>query len=570
MLRIKSSLVCLGRLKSGNLKPARQKFLKSYSSGARTSGGGGQRWRTQIVCALGGGLAVGVGLVASLWYSRSRKVALVGLEEAACHEKHRWRGKDASPWRQEVGAEAGLQEAVRRSRDLLRRVKDEAGSPGIVVAVSVDGKLLWAEGMGYADVENRLPCTSKSVHRIASISKSLTMTAVAKLWEEGKLDLDKPIQHYVPEFPEKEVDGKKVEITTRQLVSHLAGIRHYSKDYIEKLGNQTDKDGASKLAQDSKTSSKNDKTNDATKTMNNNGGKDTKETEFYVTKDYSSVVDALELFKDDPLRHKPGSKYYYTTHGWTLVSAVVDAAADEDFLVYMKKIFKDLGLTHTVPDEASPLIYNRARGYTKNKKGRLINVPAVNLSHKWAGGGFLSDVGDLVQFGNAMLYSYQYTNKHRDAGLLPGYLKPETMKAIWSPVPLAKCSSGTNGEYMYAMGWQVHERGEHRGFCPEKHQMVWHLGGAVGASSALLVVNRGKPDTVSKSEPVAGDTTQDVSGLGDAPSPNDLSEKWGVSSSHDSVSLPEGIVVAMIVNVDDVSLFKAAVEIAQEFQKVHC
>jgi hypothetical protein len=46
--------------------------------------------------------------------------------------------------------------------------------------------------------------------RIASISKSLTMVALAKLWEAGKLDLDVPVQHYVPEFPEKEYEGEKV------------------------------------------------------------------------------------------------------------------------------------------------------------------------------------------------------------------------------------------------------------------------------------------------------------------------------------------------------------------------
>ena len=67
--------------------------------------------------------------------------------------------------------------------------------------------------MGYADVENRVPCTPDSVMRIASISKPITMTAVARLWENGKLDLDAPIQKYVPDFPEKTVDGEKVNIT---------------------------------------------------------------------------------------------------------------------------------------------------------------------------------------------------------------------------------------------------------------------------------------------------------------------------------------------------------------------
>jgi len=65
-------------------------------------------------------------------------------------------------------------------------------------------------GFGYSDVENDVPCTPDTVFRIASISKAITMATVAKLYEEGKLDLDKPVQHYVSSFPEKFVDGQKV------------------------------------------------------------------------------------------------------------------------------------------------------------------------------------------------------------------------------------------------------------------------------------------------------------------------------------------------------------------------
>lgn len=64
--------------------------------------------------------------------------------------------------------------------------------------------------MGYADLENRVPCSPDTVMRIASISKPLTAAAAARLWEEGKLDLDAPVQKYVPEFPEKTFQGEAV------------------------------------------------------------------------------------------------------------------------------------------------------------------------------------------------------------------------------------------------------------------------------------------------------------------------------------------------------------------------
>lgn len=65
-------------------------------------------------------------------------------------------------------------------------------------------------GIGYADLENRVPCCPDTVMRIASISKPLTSAAAARLCQEGKLDLDVPVQKYVPEFPQKQFDGKDV------------------------------------------------------------------------------------------------------------------------------------------------------------------------------------------------------------------------------------------------------------------------------------------------------------------------------------------------------------------------
>ena len=59
-------------------------------------------------------------------------------------------------------------------------MKEESGSPGLVISVSVDGKIVWNEGFGYADVENDVPCTPNTVMRIASISKPLTATATSK------------------------------------------------------------------------------------------------------------------------------------------------------------------------------------------------------------------------------------------------------------------------------------------------------------------------------------------------------------------------------------------------------
>ncbi|MGA8153617.1 MAG: serine hydrolase domain-containing protein [Terriglobales bacterium] len=76
-----------------------------------------------------------------------------------------------------------------------------ASLPGLSVAVVEKGEFVWSAGFGMADLENSVPATSLTLYRLASISKSLTATGAMQLWEQGKLDLDAPVQKYCPEFP---------------------------------------------------------------------------------------------------------------------------------------------------------------------------------------------------------------------------------------------------------------------------------------------------------------------------------------------------------------------------------
>ena len=112
--------------------------------------------------------------------------------------------------------------AARANADRQTREWIARGIPGLSLTVAVDGKIVYSEGFGYADLEERVPAWPTSKFRIGSISKPLTATALVELVEAGKLDLDAPLQKYVPSFPDK-----GAVITTRMLAGHLAGIRHY-------------------------------------------------------------------------------------------------------------------------------------------------------------------------------------------------------------------------------------------------------------------------------------------------------------------------------------------------------
>ncbi|TAH24043.1 MAG: hypothetical protein EAZ07_10175, partial [Cytophagales bacterium] len=121
--------------------------------------------------------------------------------------------------------------AACKAEKICKDFIDQNGVNGVQVCVSKKNKIVWSGSLGYADIVNMVYVTDSTKFRINSISKSITSLALVKLVSEGKLDLDSPIQKYIPEFPKK-----SSPITIRQLAGHLAGFRDYDEnnlnDYI--------------------------------------------------------------------------------------------------------------------------------------------------------------------------------------------------------------------------------------------------------------------------------------------------------------------------------------------------
>ncbi|MBM63159.1 MAG: hypothetical protein CL484_09450 [Acidobacteria bacterium] len=240
---------------------------------------------------------------------------------------------------------------VSAARALVSADLAERGYPGVSVAVSVHGETVWSEGFGYANLEHRVPMWPSTKFRVGSISKPMTAAAVAMLVEDGRLDLDLPVQYYVPSFPVKEYP-----ITTRHLGGHLSGIRHYR-------GNEN-----------------------------------------FIRDPYASVHDALSIFKDDQLLHEPGTAYSYTSFGFNLISAVIEGAAGQPFLDYLNDAVLDpIGMRDTTADFITKIIPQRTSYYMRDDAGNVVNAPFVNNSYKWAGGGLLSTTEDVLRFANAHL-----------------------------------------------------------------------------------------------------------------------------------------------------------------------
>jgi len=294
-----------------------------------------------------------------------------------------------------------------RAAELARQYLVESGASGVTISVGFDRDITWSEGFGYADLEQKVPVNpALTKFRVGSTAKSMTAMALGQLYEAGRLDLDAPIQTYVPDFPEKEAT-----ITTRMLAGHLGGIRHYADD------------------------------------------------EFFSAASYSSVADALAIFEDDPVVVPPGSAFSYSTYGFNLVSAVIESAADQEFLVYMQEnVFGPTGMTQTVADHVVPIIDNRSR-YYRIEDDRLVNTPWVDNSNKWAGGGFLSTSDDLVRFGFAHLSDR--------------FLRPKTIEMMWTT---QFTSDGEETGYGIGWGLRTDEQGR---------KIVAHGGGSVGGTTDL-------------------------------------------------------------------------------------
>jgi serine beta-lactamase-like protein LACTB, mitochondrial len=162
--------------------------------------------------------------------------------------------------------------------------------------------------------------------------------------------------------------------------------------------------------------------------------------EFESTRRYNSVVEGLDMFKNDPLLFEPGTKYNYTTHGYAVLGCAVEGASEMTFENYVREnVFKPAAMARIRVDHVADIIPNRAQGYVKTQSGELRNSGLADTSYKIPGGGFISTVEDLAKFAIAM----------QGATLV----KKETLNQMWVSL---KTRDGK--ETGYGLGWGVSER----------------------------------------------------------------------------------------------------------------
>jgi len=319
-------------------------------------------------------------------------------------------------------------------REIERIVAAEMGRakiPGLSLAIVVEKKIQYVNGFGLADLENFVPASSTTVFRIASLTKTITATAVLQLAERGRLDLDAPIQRYCPAYSEKQWP-----VTARQLLGHLGGVRNY-KDETEARG----------------------------------------------TAHYARIADALNVFKDDALLHEPGTKFAYSNFGYVLLGCAIEEASGQTYQDYLREhIFRPVGMTRTRPDHTFEIIPNRARGYVHvtpelaallaarfpewagafGRVGEVYNAQLHDTSIKRPAGGLVSTAAELARFAVAL-----------ESGQL---VKPETLREMWTT---QRTRSGE--ETGWGLGWILPKE-----MAGEKAVRI--SGNQPGASAALVIL----------------------------------------------------------------------------------
>lgn len=294
---------------------------------------------------------------------------------------------------------------IEEARKYIDSLKSALKIPGLSVAVGIRGKLVWSEALGLADINANTTVTPETKFRVGSISKTMTAFALGKLYDEGKLDFDDEVGKYIPQFTQKDYP-----VTIRQVAGHQGGIRHY------------------------------------------------RGFEFLSNKQYNSVEESLSIFAEDKLEFEPGTKYSYSTYGYVTLSRIIERIAEKDYLNYMdQEVFKPLAMSHTVAENAGRIESTKATFYAKNGKRE---AGKVNLSSKWAGGGFLSTPTDLVNMVN-------YATK---------IISPQTLFTLVKP-QLLKDGTPTD----YGIGWR-------NTVTKDKRVLVHHGGSSSGARAFLMVL----------------------------------------------------------------------------------
>ncbi len=232
---------------------------------------------------------------------------------------------------------------IAEARGVMGSAMAGGAAPAAAVAVAVDGRVVWSEAFGEAAPDSRFG--------IGSISKALTLAAAMRLVDRGMLQLDQPVERYLPDWPHA---GRG--ITIRRIAAHQSGLSDEFTD--QHYTNITH---------------------------------------------FPSLDSAYQHIRNERVAYRPGTRSVYATGLFTIVGRVLERVTGESYPDLMRRmVFEPAAMSTTLPNDPRHPSPKRVAFYIR-ENGRIQDAPAIDPSFKLPGAGFLSTAEDMARFGAALL-----------------------------------------------------------------------------------------------------------------------------------------------------------------------
>ena len=252
----------------------------------------------------------------------------------------------------------------------LQKMMAQAKVMGMSIALVDDQQVVWAEGFGFANVQDKLVATPETVYEVGSISKMFTATATMRLAEAGKVDIDQPLYKYLPEFTIKSRFGSIDGITPRRIMYHHSGL---PSDLFQGMWGV----------------------------------------------EVPEYTEAVKRIKDSYVAFPPDHIFSYSNLAVTLLGDAVSKVANEDFVTFTdNNIFLPLGMSQSSFALKPEMQAVFSKGYVKGKETAILKSSVVPA------GALLSNVLDLSKYMEMVFADGKVGNQQ--------FLQPETLQTMFT------------------------------------------------------------------------------------------------------------------------------------------
>ena len=244
-------------------------------------------------------------------------------------------------------------ELIEESEDFIMRKMKSDNLVGVSAAIIINDSVIWKNGFGYADKENKIPMTVNTVVNIASITKTFTALALMQLQEKRLLNINQPVNKYLPEFNLKTRGENLKQLTIKSVITHSSGIQ---RDILKNSDLRTGK-----------------------------------------------YTDVLGFINETYLFYPPGMVESYSNSGYNILGHLIKEMSRQDYPEYIhNNIFTPLGMSNS--GFAMDSLKNRTKIYAGGKEAKEYELRDI------ASGGIYTDINDFARYSKGLLDAYNGKN----------------------------------------------------------------------------------------------------------------------------------------------------------------